>query len=244
MTPLPVSKWHARWFETLEHVRGVRCTPDSLPSSMYLPLLAFYMDHSLLVLNAQAMRELARSDDETSSPAIRAAHKKTVKVATRMLKVVMTDPILNDLRLGFHNNQFIMICHAAAEVVQVCPTLATHLKPSLSRTIEGSLSFLQTEFSNMLWSLGCQEEYPITPGGHRSRLAGASNSTTPGQNCPAAPYFVDSPAICEPFSVLGASAQQERCGCGRTERICCQPSRHFVHRMVAQGGVCRCCYTP
>ncbi|UZP43494.1 hypothetical protein NXS19_011306 [Fusarium pseudograminearum] len=118
MTLLSVFKWHSRWFETLEHVRGVRCTPDASPSSVYLPLLAFYMDHNILVLNAQAIAQLAKPNDETTSPELEAVYQKTVKVATRTLNSVLNDPMMVSLRLGFHNNQYIMICHAVAEVVQ------------------------------------------------------------------------------------------------------------------------------
>ncbi|KAH6623973.1 hypothetical protein F5144DRAFT_377177 [Chaetomium tenue] len=116
-TQLSASSWHTRWLETLEHVRGVRCAPDASPSSAYLPLLAFYMDHGILVLNAQARRELETLNAAATSPQSRAVYSKAAKVATRTLDIVLTDPVLTDLGLGFHNNQFIMICHAVAEVV-------------------------------------------------------------------------------------------------------------------------------
>lgn len=86
------------------------------------------MDHSILVLNAQAMREGAMLGADITSPAVRTVHQNTAKVATRTLEIVIADPILNDLRLGFHNNQFIMICHAVAELVQVSRAVTTRLR--------------------------------------------------------------------------------------------------------------------
>jgi hypothetical protein len=75
------------------------------------------MDHGILVLNAQARRELATLNAGTTSPQSLAVYSRAAKVATRTLDIVLTDPILTNLRLGFHNNQFIMICHAVAEIV-------------------------------------------------------------------------------------------------------------------------------
>lgn len=104
----------------LTQTRNTRCTPDDLPSSEYLPILAFYMDHSLLVLNAQALRDIAAVNEPTTSTATLTISRRTVEVATRALDLVLTDRTMSELLLGFHNNQYIMICHAATEILRVC----------------------------------------------------------------------------------------------------------------------------
>lgn len=113
-----ISQWHMQSFETLEHVRGVRCAPDASPSGRCLSLLAFYMDHIILVLNAQAMRDITTYKDDSKSPELDTISRKAVIVASRVLDSVLTDPLLQELKLGLPNNHFIMICHALAEIFQ------------------------------------------------------------------------------------------------------------------------------
>lgn len=72
-----------------------------------------------MVLSAQAMRDLTALDAEGTLAGLSAVCQKTVKVAIRVLEAVLEEPVLNSLRRGFHNNQFVMICHAVAEIVQV-----------------------------------------------------------------------------------------------------------------------------
>lgn len=103
----------------LTQTRNARCTPDDLPSSEYLPILAFYMDHSLLVLNAQALRDITAVNEPTTSTATLTISRRTLEVATRTLDLVLTDRTMSELLLGFQNNQYIMICHAATEILRV-----------------------------------------------------------------------------------------------------------------------------
>lgn len=113
----------------LEYAREAICAPDFTPSGKYLPLLAFYMDHSILVLSAHALRDMTTAGDKYSA-GLKAVHYKTAQVATRTIDIVLSDPMMNELRLGFHNNMFIMICHAVAEIVQVSFDPRTLLAPS------------------------------------------------------------------------------------------------------------------
>lgn len=77
------------------------------------------MDHSILVLNAQAMMELAAIDGGATSAELLTVSQKTTDVASHMMGLVLSERIMCDLMLGFHNNQFIMICHAATEIIHV-----------------------------------------------------------------------------------------------------------------------------
>lgn len=77
------------------------------------------MDHSLLVLSAQALRDIAAINEPTTSTATLTISRRTLEVATRSLDLVLTDRTMCELLLGFHNNQYIMICHSATEILRV-----------------------------------------------------------------------------------------------------------------------------
>ncbi|KAG6367912.1 hypothetical protein INS49_002112 [Diaporthe citri] len=84
----------------------------------HLPILAFYMDHSLLVLHAQAPRDITTVNEPNTSAVTLTISPKTLEVATRTLDLVLTDRTMSELLLGLHNNQYIMICHAATEILR------------------------------------------------------------------------------------------------------------------------------
>ncbi|KAG4276092.1 hypothetical protein FPRO04_07816 [Fusarium proliferatum] len=115
--PASILEWHKEAYERLTRVRNERCQSDDLPSSKYLPILAFYMDHSILVFNAQALRDLTASDSATTS-ALLIIQRKSIEVAGRIFDHLVTDKTMNDVSVGFQNNQFIMICHAMTEVLR------------------------------------------------------------------------------------------------------------------------------
>ncbi|KAF4969083.1 hypothetical protein FSARC_3606 [Fusarium sarcochroum] len=117
-TPKAILEWHKEAYDTLTRIRNDRCAPDDLPSARCLPILAFYMDHSLLVLNAQALKDMTAADDSIVSTAVLAVVRKTIEVASRALDLVLTDRTMTELLLGFQNNQYIMICHAITEILR------------------------------------------------------------------------------------------------------------------------------
>lgn len=109
--------WHTHAFEALESSRSSRCTPSDPLSATFHSVLAFYMDHNLLVLNAQALRDLSAIDDSARSAEFSTITHRTVAVANRVLDLVLLDKTFREMALGFHNNQFIMICHASTEII-------------------------------------------------------------------------------------------------------------------------------
>ncbi|OAL22728.1 hypothetical protein AYO20_11127 [Fonsecaea nubica] len=112
-----ISNWHLRALRTLEQARDSRCSHDGDPSSKYLPILAFYMDHSILILNAQAAAALRGLDQGTTSPELRSVLQTSVNVASHLMDIVLSEQIMFDLKLGSHNNLFIIVCHAATEII-------------------------------------------------------------------------------------------------------------------------------
>lgn len=58
-------------------------------------------------------------DASASSNEYQLVSQKAGQVAIRVLSSVLHDPVLHGLMQGFHNNQFIMICHAMTEALHV-----------------------------------------------------------------------------------------------------------------------------
>ncbi|CAC9887333.1 unnamed protein product, partial [Aureobasidium pullulans] len=116
-----IANWQSRGFEALEALRAKRCLSDNAsdisPSAEYLPILASFVDHSILVFNANALRDLVGINAvETMANPCR-IFRQTVEVACRSLDLVLSDPVLLRHMYGTHNNQFIMICHACSEIL-------------------------------------------------------------------------------------------------------------------------------
>ncbi|KAH7242567.1 hypothetical protein BKA59DRAFT_233446 [Fusarium tricinctum] len=143
-TSASILEWHKEAYDTLTQVRDERCTPDDLPSARCLPILAFYMDHSILVLNAQALRDIAAISDSMVPAALLTVERKSVEVASRVLELLATDKTLADLSLGFQNNQFIMICHAITEILRAIKrgSLTAEENSAATEKVMGVIPFL------------------------------------------------------------------------------------------------------
>ena len=119
------SAWYARWFNVIKHVYAIRCADDGTESSAYTSLLAVYVEHGILALGAQAIQEFgapnanatAIADSEQTS--LRSVYTTTAQTAIGMIDMFISDTNLCELRIGFPNSYFIMICHAVAELSQV-----------------------------------------------------------------------------------------------------------------------------
>lgn len=118
-----IEDWQARGFEALQALREKRCTPeasqDDSASAEYLPILAYYMDHSILVLNANALRDFVATNAMQCLANPCKISRQTVDVACRSLTLILSDPTLLRHMYGTHNNQLIMICHASSEILFV-----------------------------------------------------------------------------------------------------------------------------
>ena len=114
-----ISEWHSRAYDVLERTCDIRTTPDDPSSQTVLPALGFYMDHSTLILNGQALRDIIAIDETATSSELRSVNLTAVRIASRILDRVLKDDSLLKTRLGFHNNQLIIICHAVTEIIHV-----------------------------------------------------------------------------------------------------------------------------
>lgn len=72
-----------------------------------------------MVLNAQAMRDLKNIDEEVRCAEFLTVSRRAFDVARRALELALSDPTMRELRLGWHNNQFIMVAHAMTEILHV-----------------------------------------------------------------------------------------------------------------------------
>ncbi|EPE02558.1 fungal transcriptional regulatory protein [Ophiostoma piceae UAMH 11346] len=129
-----IEEWHGHTYRILDQTRNNRCGPQNNvpqspasssaepstsqpPGGYYLPVLAFYMDHSIMVLNAQALRDMIAIDQTGSSPELLHLSALNVDIASRLLDTMLHNEVLLELQVGYHNNQLIMVCHAATEIL-------------------------------------------------------------------------------------------------------------------------------
>lgn len=82
-----------------------------------------------MMLNAEALRNLLSVDEGATSRETRLVSQNSIEIACHLLDLAFSPEGLGPFLVGFQNNQFIMICHAATEILQVrafmcfCPVL-------------------------------------------------------------------------------------------------------------------------
>ncbi|CAD0087151.1 unnamed protein product, partial [Aureobasidium mustum] len=152
-----IEDWQARGFDALQALREKRCTPngsqEDSASAEYLPILAYYMDHSILVLNANALRDFVAANALECLANPCKISRQTVDVACRSLTLVLSDPVLLKHMYGTHNNQLIMICHASSEILfraaeKVC-AVTRHMEAIARGLPSTSAASLYTTLSNI-----------------------------------------------------------------------------------------------
>ena len=114
-----IHEWHGRNFTLLEHLRSTRCVSEDPIIARCHSVLEFYIDHGVMILNAEALRDLLAIDESGASTETTAVTKTSVNTASHLLDLILTNATLEELLIGFHNNQYIMICHAATELLHV-----------------------------------------------------------------------------------------------------------------------------
>jgi hypothetical protein len=112
--------WQRDTFEAISLLRDKRCHVDQLPSAASLPILAFYIDYGLLLINTHAAGDLVTLNRIESLPSLKSMSEQSTGVAVRLMDLVLTNRGFIELMSGFHNTQLVMICHAATEILHVC----------------------------------------------------------------------------------------------------------------------------
>lgn len=114
-----IYEWHGRNFALLEQLRNTRCVSDDPVIARCHSVLEFYIDHGVMILNAEALRDLLAIDQNGACSETTEVTKTSVNTASHLLDLTLTNTKLEELLIGFHNNQYIMICHAATEILHV-----------------------------------------------------------------------------------------------------------------------------
>ncbi|KAK6384343.1 hypothetical protein LTS17_001906 [Exophiala oligosperma] len=111
-------EWHSHALSQLKELQSSRCASDDLPSADCLPVMAFYMNHSILVINAQALKGLSAAKESERGNEIVDVSRQTLEAADVLLGYVFSERVFLDRLAGLHNNQFLMVCHSAIEILQ------------------------------------------------------------------------------------------------------------------------------
>lgn len=122
---LGIIGWQRDAFGTLEDMRRLHCRVGD-PSVQRSPVLAFYIDYTLLLINTHAAGDLIFLGSNDTLLDLKALSQQSADVATRLMDLVLGDKMLMELRSGFHNCQLVMICHAAIEILNVSCLLRNH----------------------------------------------------------------------------------------------------------------------
>lgn len=111
--------WQRRAFMALQHLRDARGESEQPVSLTYLSVLAFYIDHTILVVNTYASRDLLGYADHATCPDCLSVFHQTLIVAMRLIDLLLFDQLLLSISRGFHNMQLVMISHAAIEIFNI-----------------------------------------------------------------------------------------------------------------------------
>ena len=95
-------------------------TPSKSPVN---PILSFYLDYSMVLVNSYALRDLVGLGVADDLAELTTIYKRSIEVVDRMMDLILFDPVLSKLIIGMINPQLVMLCHVATEVTQVSPSL-------------------------------------------------------------------------------------------------------------------------
>lgn len=114
-----VLEWQERAFILLQRLRDTRCDSDQPVSSSYLSVLAFYIDHTLLVINTYTSKDLLSCAGHETCPDCLSVFQQTLTVAMRLVDLLLFDQLLLSIAPGFHNMPLVMISHAAIKIFNI-----------------------------------------------------------------------------------------------------------------------------
>lgn len=120
-----ILQWQHENFNAVSQLRNSICSyveHTTTSKSHVNPILSFYLDYSMVLVNSYALRDLVGlgvADDQAELTSI---YRKSIEVVDRMMDLILFDPVLSKLIIGMINPQLVMLCHVATEVTQVRPT--------------------------------------------------------------------------------------------------------------------------
>ena len=85
------------------------------------PILSFYLDYSMVLVNSYALRDLVGLGIADDLAELTTIYQRSIEIVDRMMDLILFDPVMSKLTLGMINPQLVMLCHVATEVTQVRP---------------------------------------------------------------------------------------------------------------------------
>lgn len=95
---------------------------NTATSNPFIPILSFHGNHTLLVIVAQTLQDLKNINADMATDVCIVIAKKIFSVSEAVLDVLLGNTMIEELMIGLHNNQLIMICHVITELINVSAT--------------------------------------------------------------------------------------------------------------------------
>lgn len=117
-----ILQWQHENFDAVSRLRNSICSHVEYPTpskSPVNPILSFYLDYSMVLVNSYALRDLVGLGVADDLAELTSIYKKSIEVVDRMMDLILFDPVLSKLIIGMINPQLVMLCHVATEVTQV-----------------------------------------------------------------------------------------------------------------------------
>ncbi|KAL2688935.1 hypothetical protein Neosp_002985 [[Neocosmospora] mangrovei] len=153
-TATSIEKWNEAAVARIESVRRSKCTPDTgiRSGSSSMPILAFHIDHGILLIRTNTYREYLKLNVPRHD--IDDTLQQIYHVGCKIMRLFVQDPSLVALSSGRHNMQFVMISHAATEVIR-CSRLSDDAKEqaaTLVRNLAEHVSKIANGLPSTSWA--------------------------------------------------------------------------------------------
>ncbi|KAH9874881.1 hypothetical protein J1614_004368 [Plenodomus biglobosus] len=147
---IEITQWQRDAFKTLSDIRKQRCEGHECSPTLALPVLAFYIDYALLLVNTHAAGDLISLGLDDTLPDVSSISQQSADVAIRLIDLILSNLTLVELKSGFHNCQLVMMCHAVTEILN---TVRRGARPDLVQTASVKVRALSNHLQNVASTL-------------------------------------------------------------------------------------------
>ncbi|GAB7324257.1 hypothetical protein MBLNU13_g07607t1 [Cladosporium sp. NU13] len=124
-----ILQWQIETFDAVSHLRNSRCSYVEHSTSSKAPvnpILSFYLDYSMVLVNSYALRDLVGLGIADDLAELTTIYQRSIEIVDRMMDLILFDPVMSKLTLGMINPQLVMLCHVATEVTQAAKRGTLH----------------------------------------------------------------------------------------------------------------------
>ncbi|CBY01806.1 hypothetical protein LEMA_P005930.1 [Plenodomus lingam JN3] len=147
---IEITRWQRDAFKTLSNIRKQRCEGHECSPTLALPVLAFYIDYALLLVNTHAAGDLISLGLDEILPDVSSISQQSADIAMRLIDLILSNLTLVELKSGFHNCQLVMMCHAVTEILN---TVRRGARPDLIQTASVKVRALSNHLQNVASTL-------------------------------------------------------------------------------------------